>query len=284
MWADDSRRFITENADVIRNTPSEIYHHALPFTPSSSWLRTCYSGDLLREVELVKGLPKHLGECLLVVPFDCEPAALACWKDLIAVGLYYGITGIHTPVLSGHVRPVGSLAFSSDGSLLISGSYDKTIVLWDVQTGRFETAFSGHTGRVRCVSISLDSSVVASGSDDKTIRVWDTRTGVCFYVMDKHKAPVNSVIFSLQTPYSCCLHPRTILYGGGASGDPGMGVTTEPATLYSPRRISLLQTPNFCHPGPTTGGVSKTLELDGIMTVTTSCSPQTGLLSFRGAM
>ena len=188
---------------MIRDTPSEIYHYALSFSPSSSWVRVCYSAKLLQEVEVVKGLPERWGECLYTVPFDHKPQVLACWKELVAVGMESGdivivdvITGIRTSVLSGHAQLVGSLAFSSDGTLLVSGSDDKTIALWDIQTGGLETVYSGHTGRIRSVSISPDHSMIASGSDDKTVRLWDTRTGVCFSVIDRHVAAVNSVSFS----------------------------------------------------------------------------------------
>ena len=188
---------------MIRDTPSEIYNYALPFSPSLSWVHMCYGAKSLQEVEVVKGLPERWGECLRTVSFDHKPQVLTCWKDLIAVGLDSGgiiivdaITGIRTSFLSGHTCPVGTLAFSPDGTLLVSGSDDKTITLWDVQTGGLETVYSGHTGRVRSVSISPDHSMIASGSDDKTIRLWDTWTGVCFCVIDRHTAAVNSVAFS----------------------------------------------------------------------------------------
>jgi len=82
----------------------------------------CYSTELLRVVEIVKGLPEGWGECLYTVPFDHNPQVLACWKELVAVGLDSGdivivdvITGIRTSVLSGHAHPVGSLAFRRMG-------------------------------------------------------------------------------------------------------------------------------------------------------------------------
>jgi WD40 repeat protein len=189
-WTDDTRRFILEYTDVIRDSPSEIYHYALPFSPSSSWLRDCYSAELSREVKVVKGLRAEWWACSRTVSLDSHPEALACREDLIAVGFQSGhitlldaITGIRTSVLPGHTNLVRSLAFSSDGTFLVSGSNDKTIKLWDIQTGGVVKTIGGHTGRVFSVSISSDGATIASGSKGCTLRLWDIRTGECRRVM-----------------------------------------------------------------------------------------------------
>jgi WD40 repeat protein len=75
------------------------------------------------------------------------------------------ITGSQSAVLSGHTEEVHCVVFSSDGTLLVSGSWDKTIKLWDVQTGGVVKTFFGHTEEVYSVSISADCTTIASGSD-----------------------------------------------------------------------------------------------------------------------
>ena len=202
-WADDSRRFILENFDVIRNSPTEVYHYALPFSPFKSWLRECYSAELSQEVKVVKGLQVDWGTCSRTVSFDATPFALASWKGFIAVGLDSGniiilnpITGIHTSAFFGHMNGVASLAFSQDGTFLVSGGHDKTTKLWDIQTGGVVKTFHGHTSWVSSVSISPDCTTIASGSSDKTVRLWGTWTGECRCVIDGHNNGVNSVSFS----------------------------------------------------------------------------------------
>jgi len=86
-----------------------------------------------------------------------------------------------------------------DGTLLVSGSSDNTIKLWDVQTGGAVKTFCGHTDSVLSVSISADNTVIASGSEDKTICLWDIGTGQCC-VIKEHKDYVNTVIFSPTNP------------------------------------------------------------------------------------
>ena len=204
MWTADSQRLILESFDAIRDSPSFTYHSAIPFSPSSSWLHQSYATS--RGVKVVTGLPAEWGTCSRTVALGDVPLTLACWKDMIAVGLQShnivlldAITGGQAAVLSGHTDEVRSLAFSSDGTLLVSGSHDETISLWDIQTGGMVKTFCGHTNSVRSVSISSDRSTIASGSRDQTIRLWNTWTGECCRVIEQDKF-VTCVHFSPTDP------------------------------------------------------------------------------------
>ena len=197
-----------EHFDTIHDSPSQIYHSALPFCPVSSWLCEQYSAELSNDVKVVKGLPIEWGKCSRTVTLDCGPWCLSHWKNTAAVGLLSGdiiilnvITGSCVVVLSGHSDVVVAVSFSSDGALLVSGSVDETIKLWDIQTGGIVKTFSGHTDSIVCVSISADSALIASGSDDKTIRLWDIQKGVCQCVM-KEQAQVQHVSLSPIEPYN----------------------------------------------------------------------------------
>jgi len=155
---------------------------------------------------VVKGLPAGWGTCSRTVTFDHVLCSLACWKDTISVGLGSGniitlnsITGIQTAILSGHTHWVKSVAFSPDGTSLVSGSFDKTIKLWDVQTGGVVKTFHGHTESVYSVSTSADCTTVASGSNDNTIRLWDIQTKECHHVI-KQQNSVRHVRFSPTDP------------------------------------------------------------------------------------
>ena len=180
---DDGQCFLLGHFDTICTSPSQIYHSALPFSPPSSWLHKYYAADLSREFKVVKGFPVGWGTCLRTVKLSKAALALMCWKDTLAVGLAFheiilnAITGSWVALLSGHTDYVGSLTFSLDGTLLVSGSHDMTLKLWDVQTGGVIKIFCGHTNQVHSVSISSDGTTIASGSSDNTIRLWDIQTG-----------------------------------------------------------------------------------------------------------
>jgi len=187
---------------MIYDSPSHIYHSALPFSPSSSWLRQCYKEELAQEVEVVTGLPDEWDTCPRTIFFDVQPLALAYRGDVIAVGstsnevvILDAITGSRNSLFSGHTNTISSLAFSSDGMLLVSGSKDKTVKLWDVQTGGTVKTFSDHTSAVSSVSISPDRTMVVSGSRDGMIYLWDIETGERLHLATRHWSEVTAVSF-----------------------------------------------------------------------------------------
>jgi hypothetical protein len=79
--------------------------------------------------------------------------------------------------LRGHTGPVQSVAFSPDGTQLVSGSADRTAKLWDARTYQAIRTFEGHTGPVHSVSFHPDGRRLASGSEDHTVKIWDAQTG-----------------------------------------------------------------------------------------------------------
>ncbi|MEH2411600.1 WD40 repeat domain-containing protein [Nostoc sp.] len=72
---------------------------------------------------------------------------------------------------------VNSVAFSSDGHLLASGSDDKTVKLWDLQAMREIQTLTGHRGPVRQVAFHNKGDVLASASFDRTINLWEVTSG-----------------------------------------------------------------------------------------------------------
>ena len=80
---------------------------------------------------------------------------------------------------------VGCLAVSPKGTLLASGSSDRTIKLWELDTGKEIRTLTGHFGDVEAIAISPDGDILASGSDD-TIRLWELKTGRELCRLDHH--------------------------------------------------------------------------------------------------
>ena len=181
--AGDCERLILEYFDIIRGSPSHIYHSALPFSPSLSWLRECYKSEIAREVRVVMGLPDRWDACSRTIPLSQHPSAFAYWGNSIAVGvktdvvILDAITGTRTSVLHGHKTNITFLTFSLDGTLLLSGDYSGIIKLWDVQTGGATETFGDDRTPFSAASISPDNATVALGGRDGGIYLSDVRTG-----------------------------------------------------------------------------------------------------------
>ena len=62
-----------------------------------------------------------------------------------------------------------SVAVTHDGRFLLSGSEDKTIPVWNLETGKEMKKLEGHTETMRSVTMTLDGRFIVSSSEDKTV-------------------------------------------------------------------------------------------------------------------
>jgi WD40 repeat protein/serine/threonine protein kinase len=98
--------------------------------------------------------------------------------------------------LRGHTGPLRSVAYSPDGKRLATASNDRTVRIWNAQTGKVLLTLSGHHDNVTQVAFSPDGRVLASASDDRTVRLWDANTGSPLNAFNKHPGVVTAVAFS----------------------------------------------------------------------------------------
>ena len=82
-------------------------------------------------------------------------------------------------VFSGHTAHVFSLDLSPAGNVLVTGSVDETVRLWDVRRGTCMNVLPAHSDPVTSVRFSPDGTVVCSGSYDGLVRLWSVATGAC---------------------------------------------------------------------------------------------------------
>ena len=98
--------------------------------------------------------------------------------------------------LEGHTDLVWSVAFRPNGVMLASVSWDRTVRLWNVNTGRLLHTLTGHTNDIMSVALSPDGQTLASGSWDGTIRLWNPNNGKHQRTVTGNGSGVASVVFS----------------------------------------------------------------------------------------
>ena len=102
----------------------------------------------------------------------------------------------------GHIAAVPSACMSGDGRYAVSGSWDNTLKLWDVASGRCLRTFVGHAKGVNSVCLSADGRFVLSGSREGVLKLWDVESGGCLHRFVGHNHFVLSVTLSTDGRYA----------------------------------------------------------------------------------
>jgi dipeptidyl aminopeptidase/acylaminoacyl peptidase len=96
----------------------------------------------------------------------------------------------------GHADSVHSVAISPDGTRALTGSHDRTVRVWDLESGRCLLVLEGHDGLVWSVAWSGDGRRALSGATDRTVRIWDVESGRCLRSLQGHDGGDLSVAWS----------------------------------------------------------------------------------------
>lgn len=98
--------------------------------------------------------------------------------------------------LIGHSRGINDVTWSPTAAYIATASDDKTLRLWNAETGDAYVEFRGHTNFVFSCRFNPQSNLLVSGSYDETVKLWDIRCGECVATLPAHSNPVTGVDFN----------------------------------------------------------------------------------------
>jgi len=131
------------------------------------WFWDAATGAVLGSHRITEATPSWVP----ILRFSPDSKRLAVTADRFVLVLDAATRG-RAQFLRGHEAEVKAVAFSPDGSRLLTGSDDRSAILWDVATGRIQSVYKGHPGPVQLVAYSPDGQRVATASTDPLARVW----------------------------------------------------------------------------------------------------------------
>merc|ERR1711957_820352 len=141
--------------------------------------------------------------------------------------------GFPKRALTGHSHFVQDVKISSDGLFALSGSWDGTLRLWDICTGRTTRRFVGHSKDVLSVAFSVDNRQIVSASRDKSIKLWNTLGECKVWNMSNCKLRTNLVGHSGYINAVTVSPDGSLCASGGKDGVAMLWDLNEGKRLYS---------------------------------------------------
>ena len=113
--------------------------------------------------------------------------------------------------LEGHgERGASSVAMMREGKRAVSSGFDRTLRVWDLETGECTRVLEGHTSWIEDMQVTPDGKLAVSGGEDTLLRIWDLERGDCLKVLKGHTKRINGVAISADG--------RRVVSGTGGEG------------------------------------------------------------------
>ena len=197
-WKHDYRKMYLPDGATMRLGKGQIGEIA--YSPNGKRLAVAssigiwlYDARTYKEIALLTGNWEELSSHPYTkVRFSPDGKILATTSNR-EIWLWDTYTGNKKAILSTHEYAITSIVFSPDGKTLASGSYDKTIRLWDVQTGTLQTTLRGQ--KIMSLAFSPNGKTLVSGNMNNTIQLWDLKTGQVTANLTGHEGWISALAF-----------------------------------------------------------------------------------------
>ncbi|XP_063937766.1 pre-mRNA-processing factor 19 isoform X2 [Daucus carota subsp. sativus] len=202
----DCQRMLDDMVEAIRESSARLRR----FRRNSREIPTSLaSADALQNCMLSGTHHLHKTDMPGILSLDIDIS-----KDIIATGgadanaiVYDQVSGNVISALEGHTKQVTSIKFVKEGELVITGSADSTVRVWQRSEGgsyKYKHILDHHTDEVACAKGSErfttaafhpDGHVIGTGTS-RFVRFWDVSKQDDIFKIDAHAAPVSSIAFS----------------------------------------------------------------------------------------
>jgi len=190
-----------ETPKLFRTLASSVPSHlGIPISPDLSILTMFEEPNTLLAASLSVNEPPRIvweGGDRYISAFAWSPKTthLVVGLEDGGVVLVDGVSGTEQWTSSLHSDLISSLAFSPDETLVATGSYDLSVMVWDVDTGQLRCFFPTRSV-VESVSFDPEGARVACGLSNTRIDIWDVALGTQLCQLRGHDTRVTSVMFS----------------------------------------------------------------------------------------
>jgi len=173
-------RWIREDMNLLIQAPRELITESVGLQPQSSIAR----------LDMVQYINTH--SCASISSLSSLKHSWWRVRSIGTADVFNALIG----TLQGHTQSITSLCVGANDACVISASRDKTIKMWDLETGECTATLHGHVNHITSVCITFNSRRIISGSMDKLIKIWDIDTGSCNQTLVGHWRGVTSVCVS----------------------------------------------------------------------------------------
>ena len=184
-WADTEGKntIVTDVYDKRKPVTIAGNHQSLLFSLDNKTLVTTAQSGIVVFWDLASGreLRRLEGTVGRVLRFSPDGKLLATattdWAGQTLVRVWDAASGKEIHPVPAHDDHIICAAVSPDGSIIASGSADRTIRLWQARTGKPLHLLAGHEGDISALVFAPDGKTLASAAQDKSVRLWDTGSG-----------------------------------------------------------------------------------------------------------